>query len=213
MITFKGLALVIGALVAAGGAVGNALWGPRAQARRRLREGSAKLADREVVTLTGTVREAGDLLEAPLSGRRCVLYQAIGHVKELQSGDRYAKSIGEIVEHEMVAFDLDIGDAVVRVEGNAAELELPPIPLMPRKLEREVGLFQRHGYQAALTRTSSCGEVVVVPGDRVAVQGMAIIELDPSSPDERGYRENAPRKIRLVAHEAHPLTIGRPPRR
>ncbi len=213
MFTLKALAIILTGVVAAGAAVGNALWGRRAKARRRLRRGTAALADREVVTLVGTVRKAGELLEAPLSGRSCVLYEAYAHVKELQAGHRYADGVAEICEHGMVPFELDIGDELVLIDGTKADVELPPTPIVPRRIEREVALFEKYEQPRKLVTTSSCEETTIVPGDRVAVQGMAIIETDANAASERGYRDDAPRKVRLVAHDAHPLTIGRPRRR
>jgi len=190
MVSLKALALVIGGLVAAGGAVANAIWGPRARARRRLLQGRTTIADREIVTLSGTVRQRGELLVAPLSGKECVLYDSYGHVKELRGNSRYADSVAELREQK-----------------------LPPTPVVPRRIEREKAFLEAHGQPFKLVVASGFDEARVAPGDRVSVQGMAIIELDPTASDERGYRENAPRKIRLVAHDAHPLTIGRVQRR
>ena len=49
---------------------------------------------------------------------------------------------------------------------------------------------------------------IVEPGARIRVQGVAIVETDDATPAERGYRDAAPRRVRVVAHENHPLTIG-----
>lgn len=213
MLSVKALAIFVVAVVGAVGAVGTALWGPRAKARRRLRQGSATIADREIVTLVGTVRQCGELLVAPLSGKECVLFESFAHVKELQAGARYADTVVELGEKRMVPFELDTGNEVVLVDGATADVELPPTPVVPRRIEREKAFLEAGGQPGKLVVTSGFDETRVAPGDRVAVQGMAIVELDPSATDERGYRENAPRKIRLVAHDAHPLTIGRPRRR
>src|SRR5258705_2183743 len=120
MVTFKALAIIVTSVVAAAVAVGNALFGPRAKARRRLRQGSATLVDREVVTLVGTVRTRSELLVSPLSGKQCVLYEAFGHVKELTGGNRYADTVAEIREQKMLPFELDIGDEVVLVDDASA---------------------------------------------------------------------------------------------
>ncbi|HEX5061415.1 MAG TPA: hypothetical protein VFV99_18735 [Kofleriaceae bacterium] len=209
MFSLKALAIVVTGVVAAAGAVGNALWGPRAKARKRLQRGTAAIADREIVTLVGTVRQRGELLVAPLSGKECVLFESLGHVKELRSGSRYADTVAELRQHQMVPFELDTGDEIVVVDGTAADLELPPTPVVPRRIEREKAFLEAGGQPFKLVISSGFDETRVAPGDRIAVQGMAIIELDPTATDERGYRESAPRKIRLVAHDAHPLTIGR----
>ena len=210
---FTAIAIVLVAFVAVAGAIGSRLWEPSAVARRRLRRGSAAIVDREVVTLVGTVRARSELLEAPLTGKRCVLYDSYGHVKELSSNQRYATTIAEVREQKMVPFELEVDGELVLVDGESADVELPAVPVVPRKIEREKAFLEAHGQPFKLVITSGFDEARVAPGDRVSVQGMAIIELDQTSTDERGYRESAPRKIRLVAHAAHPLTIGRPRRR
>ncbi|HEY5947140.1 MAG TPA: hypothetical protein VIV40_16670 [Kofleriaceae bacterium] len=210
MFTFKALAVVVTGLAAGTVAVCNALWGPRAKARKRLKSASMTLTDRAVVTVVGTVREPAELLVAPLSGRRCVLFESFAHVKQLQSGQRYAEQIGELRQRQMVPFELDIGDEVVLVDGTSADVELPPAAIVPRKIEREVAFLVAGDQPGKLVANSGFEETTIAVGDRIAVQGMAIIELDPTAPDERGYREQAPRKIRIVGHDDHPLTIGRP---
>lgn len=64
----------------------------------------------------------------------------------------------------------------------------------------------RHGHSAELTRNSGFEEAAIAVGDRIRVQGLALIEARPLT--EQGYRGGAT-QIRLVAHPAHPLTIGR----
>jgi hypothetical protein len=49
-------------------------------------------------------------------------------------------------------------------------------------------------------------EAVIAIGDRIRVQGLALVEEHAAG--EQLYREG-PRRIRIIAHPAHPLTIGR----
>ena len=210
MITWKLIAVICTAVVAGFGAIGNALWGPRARARKRLDGGKrTTVADREIVTLTGRVRARGELLEAPLTGTPCVLYEAVGRV---YSGAVHRNSRdleAEVVEQKLVPFELETADGIVLVECETAEVELPRLPCIPRKIDRERAFLVERGQSAEQIRYAGFDELRIVPGDKIRVQGMAIVEQDPTATDERGYREDAPRRIRLVPHAEHPLTIGR----
>jgi hypothetical protein len=197
-------------IVGGAGAIGNALWGPRARARKRLDAGKrTTIADREIVTLTGVVRARGELLEAPLTGAPCVLYEAVGRVYSAFADRNHREVEAEVVEQKLVPFELETADGIVLVEAESAEVELPRIPCIPRKIDRERTFLLERGQSAEQIRYAGFDELRIVPGDRIRVQGMAIVELDPGDGAERGYRENAPRRIRLVPHAEHPLTIGR----
>ncbi len=210
MISIKLLIALIGGMVAAGGAIANALWGPRARARKRLDAGTrTTIADREIVTLTGVVRAIGELLEAPLTGLPCVLFEAVGRVYGETVGRNARNVEAEVTEQKLIPFELVTPEGVVRVEAEHAEVELPRIPCIPRKIDRERTFLLEHGQSAEMIRYAGFDELRIVPGDKIRVQGMAIVELDPGDGAERGYREDAPRRIRLVPHAEHPLTIGR----
>jgi len=197
-------------LVAGAGAIGNALWGPRARARKRLDAGKrTTIADREIVTLTGVVRARGDLLEAPLTGTPCVLYEAVGRIYSAVAHRNSRDLEAEVVEQKLVPFELETADGVVLVDCESAEVELPRLPCIPRKIDRERTFLLERGQSAEEVRYAGFDELRIVPGDKIRVQGMAIVEQDPGDSAERGYREDAPRRIRLVPHAAHPLTIGR----
>ncbi len=205
------LLIFVAVLVVAGaGAIGNALWGPRARARKRLDAAKrTTIADREIVTLTGTVRSLGEMLEAPLTGTACVLYEAVGRI---YSGDAHRNSRdldAEVVEQKLVPFGLETAEGMVLVECETAEVELPHLPCIPRKIDRERAFLLERGQSAEQIRYAAFDELRIIPGDKIRVQGMVIIEQDPTATDERGYREDAPRRIRLVPHAEHPLTIGR----
>jgi hypothetical protein len=208
VITGKAIVAIVAMFVAGFGAVVNAFWGPRARARRRLdRARRTTIADREIVTLTGVVRAVGEPLTAPVSGKPCVVYEASARVYGDDARHNTRDLLGEFAEARMLAFDLETDGGLVRVEGENAELELSPVPIIPRKLDRELAFLRANGWSSEQLRNAGFDEVRVEPGDKIRVQGMAIVELDPSAP-EGGYRDGS-RKVRLVAHEGHPLTIGR----
>lgn len=198
--------LIFGALLVMGvGMLVSGLWGPRARARKRLDRGQTVIQDGSVVTITGVVRPVGELLIAPLSGKPCVLYEATGRV--FGKGGNPTVLVADIGEARMTAFELETADGVVRVEGDRAETDIPTLVLFPRQLDREQAFMVAHDQSPQYLRHSSFHEVRVEPGTKIRVQGMAIVELDASAP-EGGYRDGA-RRVKLVAHEQHPLTIGR----
>lgn len=182
-------------------AVYTAVFGPRARARRRLAAGTSTLEDNTIVTLTGTVRALATL-EAPLSGTPCVAFVAVGVATH---GGRYDERT-RISTQEIVPFELVTDAGTVRVEATKAEIALEPRSLIPRKIDRQAKFLVAHGFDARMVRTSSFQQASISDGDKVAVQGLALIEQAPPS-DAQGYRETE-RTIRLVAHESHPLTIG-----
>jgi hypothetical protein len=187
-------------VVAACTAVYAALWGPRARARKRLAAGTSRIEDNTIVTLTGKVR-AIETMRAPLSGEECVAYVAAGRIL----GGRYENDI-PMASQEMVPFDLVTSDGVVRIEVGVVEIVLPTIPRIPRKIDLEAKFLVAHGFEATQVRGSGFEQCVIVDGDTIKVQGLALVEHAPPS-NEKGYRDTE-RRIRLVAHGAHPLTIG-----
>jgi len=70
----------------------------------------------------------------------------------------------------------------------------------------EQSFVARHSQPAALARDSAFEEVVIAVGDRIRVQGLALVEAHDAG--ERLYRDGV-RRVRIVAHPGHPLTIGR----
>ena len=196
---WKLIVVAIAGVFAGAAGIANALWGPRARARQRLARGTAKIGDREIVTVVGKVRPLEEL-EAPLSGRTCVAFESIARIYD---GRNY---LGQVVERAMVNFELETADGLVRVEGEQAEVALDPSPLIPRKIEREAKFLASHSRSPEYARGAGFDEVVIQEGDKVAVQGMAVLEQSPEG--ERGYRD-APLRVRIVAHPEHPLTIGK----
>lgn len=180
----------------------------RQAALRRLQGSTATtIADREVVTVVGVVRALGELV-APLSGAICVAHVSRAVIlPDRGPRDPFAQN-QEIVESKLVPFELVTAAGIVRIEGPEFELVMPTEPLIPRKLDREIEFLITHGSDPGVARRTGFDEARVEPGAKISVHGMAIVEIEPTA-DERGFRE-APSRIRLVAHDNHPLTIGTP---
>ena len=180
--------------------------GPQARARRRLAAGTSTVADRSIVTLTGTVRSAAAPLTAPLSGRSCVAYHSVATLYDTRP--RHRRVVATIEEARLTGFELELtrDGTVVMIDGDRADLVEHPSPIVPRDLGAEQRFVMRHGHPVELVRGGGFEEATVALGDQVRVQGLALIEAHP--PAEQGYRDGV-MQIRIVAHAAHPLTIGR----
>lgn len=189
-------------IVAAIGGIHTALFGRRAQARKRLRGAPRELVDGAVVTLTGTVA-ATSTLTAPLSGRTVVAFASSARIYE--GHGRQRRVVDRLIEVEMVDFVLETREGAIHVEGVNPELEYAPEPLIPRKIDREQTFLRAHG-RSVHARDAGFDEVAIEPGMKISVHGALRVE---ATPGEATYRETA-RKIVLAAPPGHPLTIGRP---
>lgn len=195
---------VVGAVVQAAG---------RRRVQRRLASGPSTLEDRALVTLSGTVRAQGEPLVAPVSGRPCVLYEVHASLRVRKHAlSSRVEEVEKLVARTMTPFFLDTADGRVLVEGDCADTSFAPSPVIPRDLDREIEFLRALGKERELASMSIFEELVVEPGARVAVQGMAIVETRHDDAGERGYRDAAA-LVRITAHPEHPLTIGSPRRR
>lgn len=176
----------------------------RARGRARMARGATTLADGELVTLRGTVRALEQTLVAPLSGTVCVLHRSAARI--VDGFGPISQSGGEIARVDMVDFVLETRDGEVIVTGRTAEVTIRPGRVVPRQMEREAAFLAAHGVLAH-AKQMSCDEVVIEPGAKIVVHGVARVVTTPGDGGERGYRDVAT-KTRLVGDEAHPLTIG-----
>jgi hypothetical protein len=202
--------LIASALIGAGARMVVGARPSNRAAKQRLRKGSTNVVDGEVVTLVGRVRPLERHLEAPLSGRTCVAFEASARLYDSQVGNAPPLYRETVVERAMVPFELVTSEGPVLVDGTSAEVALPAVPLIPRRLEREVAFLEAHARSAQYALTTTFDEVIAGEGDKLAVHGRAIVEQVPNDTAERGYRDAAPTRVRIVAHENHPLTIGTP---
>lgn len=160
----------------------------RAVLRRRRLVRSPRLADGEVVTVAGVVRALGPPIEAPLSGRSCVLHRSRIRVFTPKPLDR-SETAG-------VAFVVETKQGIVRIATDTTQLAMAPLTVVDRASPRQLAFRQRHGI--AVDVPVAFDEIVVPPGAKVMVRGIVRAEPDEDPTAERGYRDNAPTALHLA---------------
>ena len=168
------------------------------------REGTA-------VRITGTVKALDKPLYAPLSRQLCVAYRARAESLRQALGTPFPR--GQPLDYQTIKVQpfalVRRGERDIVVEASYAEFDLPPEPLSLDRF-REQEFFQRHRV-IATGGAAHFEEMIVRDGMVVSIAGTLISEVDPDAvADERGFRDEQPRRNRLVGDGQHPLVIGRP---
>jgi len=211
--------LTIGVMVAFGGSAAIAAGRKiveRRRARRALRRPVLDPTSSEgtEVRVTGTVRALDETLEAPLSGRRCVVYRS--RVQVVRTIGSRAMRPNETLG--IVPFVVDRGDAgSVLVDSKFALLDLEPLELpRPRGLSsaertRRDRFLLLHGKDLRHAGRARFEEVVVEPGDTVSVSGLMMKDIAETPPDdERAFRDAPAPALVLAGNAEHPIAIGGP---
>ncbi|MDX2092312.1 MAG: hypothetical protein SFX73_30895 [Kofleriaceae bacterium] len=155
------------------------------------------------------MRALGDeLVEAPLSGRKGIVVYAHAELPEVDPRGGGTENV-TLTTRAMVPFALETSSGDVLVDGTEADVVFAPQRVPNRSKERERAFVVAHGRRAEVAAVATFRELVLVPGLRVAVHGMAIVEADDTTA-ERGYRDGVPTRTRLVAHPDYRISIGRP---
>ncbi|MEZ4365880.1 MAG: GIDE domain-containing protein [Kofleriaceae bacterium] len=168
-------------------------------------------SDGQPGTVVGTIVD-GESFPAPLSGRRCVYaeIEVSFHVRGSKRPHTVAfdRRIPFSIEDDTGRTYVDPADAEVVceadhwVERGAGE----------RLSRRERAVIDRAGLTGAraLQRGFRLREHVLAVGERVAISGTVVHELDPTpvaAAAERGYREGPPTRGRVVGTARAPLRI------
>ena len=159
-----------------------------------------------IARVTGTVAGIdGHTLVAPLTGRPCVAHRS-------RVAPRGALPLGGVLERvELCPFTID---GLVTVESVNTQLDLPRSKLTPSPEQRDrydaflspAGLWRHH---AAFGKYGpEFEEVIVVPGMRITVAGLVMLEIPDPVAGELGFRDLPPARIRLVGNAEHPIVIG-----
>jgi len=160
--------------------------------RRRDLARTSRLVEGEVVTIAGVVKPLAGTLEAPLSGRTCVLHRS-----------RIVAATGEGLDREGVPFVVETKHGAVQVDPEKLELAVAPMTVVARATPRLDAFRARHEIDADMP--ASFDEIVVEPGSRITIRGVLAVVRDASAAGERGYRDDIPTTVRLDA----PVTVVR----
>ncbi len=208
MADVTGIGIVVVAAGSAAIAAGRKLL-ERRRARRALREKPALDAtspDGTEVRVTGVVRITGETLEAPLSGRPCVVFRSRVYLHRGITGRAR-------VPHEhlrMVSFAVERDDgSLVTIEGKHVLLDLDPLKKLRPDDTRRYQLGFTLGLSARALRAANYEEVVVEEGARVAIAGLMMKDLAEAPPmEERAFRDAPAPSLRIAGDARHPLAIG-----
>ncbi len=191
---------VIVLIVFAAFAIYNYYFSEAARIRRALKGAQkktiAEVAQGEVAKIVGRVRPVTDLLTAPLSGRRCVYFEAT--VEEYRSSGKSGRWVEIIRESEVSDFLVEdgTGRALVKTSMMKALLhkdtELTSGFLNDASADLEAFL-RRHGRESkgwVFNKSLRYKEGVFEPGETVSVLGQAKWEHDPDPTEAgSGYRD------------------------
>ncbi len=185
----------------------------RRRARRELNEKvrlGAASPEGELVRVTGVVEAQGETLEAPLSGRTCVVSRS----RVLPIGKLTSHAHRPKESFAIVPFIIDRGpEGRVLVEGTHALLDLAPLKLKRTKIDpqRRAQFLALHGLTMREGGRAMFEETIVEPGARISVVGLLMKDMPTEpAPEERGFRDSAPPNLRLAGNVEHPLVIGAP---
>jgi hypothetical protein len=177
----------------------------RRQVQKRLTAGLA--GEGHAVTIVGRIVETDRLIESPLSGNKGVLVIAMAALPELDKDNLPV----ELTSTTAVPFYIDtVAKGLVRVEGAAFDTPMRGVAPKPRDRKREEAFMVSRGRGPTAALAATFRELVLTPGMHVAVHGAALVEEDPHA--ERGYRDTAPLRTKIVAPEGKRLAIGEAPR-
>lgn len=221
-LVLSGVILVVGVPL---GAVGLTRWMPasrraRVRAAARVRRDELDLAmpwelvkfpEETLCKALGNVETMGEpLLEAPLSGRRCIHYHVVAHFM------RYSHPALTLISEARGV------EALITDKTHTAVLSPKSLAMMaPYDFEstavgvldageRERALLARHNLLRrdwSSTTRVIYREAVILPGERVVVTGAVIEEADPDAATFEGYRNATMSRLRFVATEVAPAVI------
>jgi hypothetical protein len=181
--------------------------------RRRLRAAApsalSELREGLHCRITGTVGALDSTtLQAPLQGVPCVAYML-----EIIETTRYSRDLVGY-DKQAVPFVLVEDDHRARIDPAHLELLVTPYELIStsdfRTDPRQRALLERYCPRRDWYQTTELAfrEVVVGIGERVTIAGTGHRELDPHAQNERGFRDEARQRLRLVGSAQLPILIG-----
>jgi len=214
---FVVLAIAAGVAVVAAGF----LWNEKAKIRRELRGARrvdiAELGEGRTGRLVGAVGD-GPTLQAPLTGRSCVFYEAT--VEEFRSSGKSGSWRQVAREVDGVTFVIDDGTGRAIIDPTGARVAVD-IDMTTRSgtfddaTPVEEQFLIRHGLRASgwmFNRTLRYREGVIEIGETIAVMGQGVREPDPAAVGKvGGYRTGPPTRLRLGGSARHPILLSDAP--
>jgi hypothetical protein len=214
------LVLLVGGLA---GFIGWAVWyyAERQTIRRQLRKTPTKrineLGDDELGKVVGRARALEEALLAPLTGRRCVYFEATIEEHRSSGKSSYWKTI--IREKRGVPFMLEDDSGRALVDATAARFAIDVdgksrSGTFDDPTDDEKAFLARHGQQGQgwiFNRPLRYREAVIEDGETIAVLGAGTREPDPDAAPAGGYRDEAPTRLRLTSSTKYPLIISDEP--
>ncbi len=177
----------------------------------------AELGDNDLGKVVGRTRGLGEILEAPLTGRRCLYFIAV--VEERQDASEIAHWETALREARGVTFMLEDDSGRALIDATDARIALDfdgrgqsgtfddPTPT-------EKAFLDRHGEQSEgwlRNRNMRYREAVIEEGQTIAVLGAGTREPDPDGRPTATYRGDAPTRLRLTSSRKYPLVISDDP--
>jgi hypothetical protein len=194
------------------------LWNEKARIRRQLR-GAPRVAIGELEEgrtgrLVGKVGE-GQTLQAPLTGRSCVFYEAT--VEQYRSNGKSGswREVAREVRGVPFALDDGTGRAIVDPSGARVAVDIDMTTRSgtfddPTPVEEE--FLSRHGLRATgwvFNKSLRYREGVIEIGETIAVMGQGVREPDPDAAGKAvGYRSGPPTRLRLGGSARHPILLS-----
>lgn len=189
-----------------------------AKLRRALRgaprQAIAAAAEGAEVRVDGTVLP-GETLVAPLTGRPCVVYEAV--VEEWVNRGKTGSWRQRIREVRGVPFLIDDGTGHALVDPTGARLDVK-IDLTTRSgtfdapTPIEKAFLDRHGMSGEgwlFNKKLRYREGVFAVGERVAAMGRPVREPDRDAASRvHGYRGDLPTRLRLGGSADHPILLS-----
>ena len=195
-----------------------ASFSPHAKLMRLFHKGPqrtiAGFSEGSAAKIVGRVAVANEALEAPLTGRQCVYYEAI--VKKDEGED----STTLIREERGVPFFVedDTGRALVDPHGATIAVVVDSHTCSGTFADptaAEKAFLDRHeesGTGWIFNRSLQYREGVLEPGELVAVLGRGVREPDPGGVHAaRGYRDMPAMRLRMQSSDRQPLYISDDP--
>ena len=210
--------IVVGLAAAAAVVAASFLWNEKARIRRELRNAPrvaiGDLEEGRSGRLVGQVGE-GATLQAPLTGRSCVFYEAT--VEQYRSNGKSGSWRQVARELRCVPFVLDDGSGRAIVDPSGARVAVD-IDMTTRSgtfddpTPVEEQFLARHGLRAAgwvFNKSLRYREGVIEIGETIAVMGQGVREPDPDAAAKaQGYRGGPPTRLRLGGSARHPILLS-----